>query len=195
MNKEFFFTQLFNLLLKNKKIKDFFLDEYQQNNLKEYFPHLHYCFGFRQGADNPLDLFQHTILTIENIPQEYILLRLVALFHDLGKINTEKKINGKVRFFQHQFESASIFSFYAPLFPINQQEKDFVKLLIKEHMLYYSPQWSEKAVKKLLNRVGVENIQWLLIFCDADHRASKVPKKSKIVKLHKHLEKRINQLQ
>src|SRR6266852_5918661 len=52
--------------------------------LEEILPEVAACKGVQQGGYHTHDVFGHTLLTVEGSPPELI-VRLAALFHDVGK--------------------------------------------------------------------------------------------------------------
>ena len=57
---------------------------------------------------------------------------------------------------------------------------DKVSLLVREHMLNYSPEWSNAAVRRLISRVGKELIMPLILLRKADFIAHGTDKSHEI---------------
>ncbi|MDR3584080.1 MAG: HD domain-containing protein [Desulfosporosinus sp.] len=77
-----------------------------------YIPELTRLKGLEQNLDHPKDAWDHTLLVVKNTPSR-VLLRLAALFHDLGKWETPE---GKRHFLQHERESARLVKEILPRF-------------------------------------------------------------------------------
>lgn len=142
------------------------LDEY-----KEIFfyiiPELRKMDGFNQHNKYHLyDVWHHTLTVIESTPPDLI-LRLTALFHDIGKPETyTEDENNQGHFYEHPEMSVKITEDILKRMRYSNEIKDTVLLLIKEHSLTFD--LSKKFLKKCLNRIGENNTRLLLIFRKAD---------------------------
>ena len=90
-------------------------------------------------------------------------MRIAALFHDIGKLNTRRSGSGReYTFYGHEEESARIYRNIAMRLKTSNEERDKVAHLILNHMFSYTPDWSDAAVRRFINRVGRENIDDLI---------------------------------
>jgi tRNA nucleotidyltransferase (CCA-adding enzyme) len=53
----------------------------------------------------------------------------------------------------------------------SRAEREAISLLVGEHMFYYTPEWSDAAVRRFLRRVGPENVDDLFALREADDLA------------------------
>lgn len=80
-----------------------------------------------------LDLYKHTIKVIKGLPNNSI-LRLVALFHDLGKIYKKKKdSNNDTHYYLHEKASMELASRILSDLGFNTSTEHLVLILIKYH--------------------------------------------------------------
>jgi tRNA nucleotidyltransferase (CCA-adding enzyme) len=146
-----------------------------RTGLLEYIiPELHKTVGFNQDSKfHTGDLFNHLIRTMKNT-KPIIADRLAGLFHDIGKMNTMKKIDGKITFYGHEAESSKLSIKILREIKYDSKTIEKVSILIENHM-NKNQLSSEKASKRLLARVGEENIYSLLQLMKADIEAHKPP--------------------
>ncbi|MDQ0151248.1 CCA tRNA nucleotidyltransferase [Eubacterium multiforme] len=118
------------------------------------------------------DVFNHSLSVLENTPKD-LTLRLAALFHDIGKPECfflDEKGNG--RFFGHNNVSSDITKKILKRLRFDNKTIKNVSLLIKEHMnVLDNP--SDAAIKRLINRVSLENINLLFSLQEADIKSLK----------------------
>lgn len=127
------------------------------------FPQLAACEGVEQNEWHHLDVFEHSILTLENLeklllPQErpewwsnfakYLdenlsgsrtyrqLLKLGCLLHDLGKPDCKRidSESGKVIFHGHEMEGVRIIRKISESLRLSVNESQYLQLLVKNHM-------------------------------------------------------------
>jgi putative nucleotidyltransferase with HDIG domain len=140
--------------------------------LDDFFPELKRCIGIEQSnkAAN-LDLFNHIMLTLDAIQlnkQNTDILRIAALLHDIGKPYTEVKTDTGIHFYNHENVGAYLSEriLYRWGFPKNIISK--IMILISNHLFDASPNKTSQSIKKLINKVGAENIHDLIELRIAD---------------------------
>ena len=108
----------------------------------------------------------HCIYACDGAPESKPLVRIAALFHDIGKpaAKTEHDENGMhiINFYQHEKKSVEITKIAMTRLKFSNAEIDHVCHLIDQHMFYYEPTWSDGAVRRFLVRVGSENVEDLI---------------------------------
>lgn len=97
-------------------------------------PDLKKCKGFNQN--NPwhvYDVYEHILHVIDGVPNNLI-LRLVALFHDVGKPDTyTQDEKGIGHFYGHWVKSTDIFKAFAEQYSLDEELKRSVANLIFYH--------------------------------------------------------------
>ena len=115
------------------------------------------------------DVFNHTLNVISNTHNDLI-LRLSALFHDVGKLNTLKELpNGHCYFPGHAKEGAIISKPILARLKFDNNTINKVSAIIYDHLVLnvdYMP--TDGEIKRLLLRVGVDNIFTLFDLQRAD---------------------------
>jgi len=146
----------FNLMLRAGLLRQF-LPELLEGNRK------------KQNSLHKYTIYKHIMETIDNIEPDPV-LRLTALLHDIAKPRVRKKIDGEFRFFGHGEESARLGKEIMERLKFSHEMIGKVTNLIAHHMsmVGYNAAWSDGAVRRLIKRVGKENIEHLLAFRKAD---------------------------
>jgi putative nucleotidyltransferase with HDIG domain len=149
----------FNLMLRAGLLRQF-LPELLEGNRK------------KQNAFHRYTIYKHIMETIDNVEPDLV-LRLTALLHDIAKPRVRKKIDGEFRFLGHEEESARLGKEIMERLKFSHEMIGKVTNLIAHHMsmVGYDAAWSDGAVRRLIQRVGTENVEHLLAFRKADFLA------------------------
>lgn len=102
------------------------------------------------------DVFHHCAYTCDFIDPD-IVLRLAALLHDVGKPPARKVIKGKITFHKHEVFSASIAKDLLTRLRYKNEIIDEVVELVRNHMYYYDETWTDVAIKRFINRAGIND--------------------------------------
>lgn len=157
--------------------------------LKHIIPELVQCYGVRQNRFHRYTVFKHILITLDNVEPDPI-LRLSALFHDIGKPKTKKKVRGRVVFYGHEKESAKMTDQIMRRLRFSNEMIEKVTKLVREHMLNYSSDWSDSTIRRLIKRVGKDLIMPLISLRKADFIAHGTDKSLEI-KLLEELRERV----
>ena len=122
---------LFNIILSDNSTGKIKKDE---KLIFDMIPELKKCKGFNQN--NPwhiYDVYEHTLKVVSAVPKTPI-LRLAALFHDIGKPNAYFEDEKGIGHFRgHWTESQIIFDKFANKYQLEEKLKKAVSLLILYH--------------------------------------------------------------
>ncbi len=126
-----------------------------------------------------LSVFEHSLKTLDYAAQRNFNLetRLAALLHDLGKPRTKRGEGLEASFMCHEQVGArmAIQVLERLHFPKKVIEKTVG--LVRWHFFFYNvDEVTEAGVRRLIRRVGPENIQDLLSLREADRSGSGLPK-------------------
>jgi tRNA nucleotidyltransferase (CCA-adding enzyme) len=135
--------------------------------LKNFLPELLEGYLKRQNAHHRYTIFKHIMETIDSV-RPVPVLRLTALLHDIAKPRIREKIGGKWRFFGHAEASAVLSEEIMGRLRFSSNIIKKVTSLIRYHMIDYHSGWSDGAVRRLIRRVGQDQIMDLLDFRKAD---------------------------
>ena len=142
--------------------------------------------GVPQTGYHTHDVFGHTLLTVNATPPDLI-LRLAALFHDVGKPKTAK---GDGTFVGHEEVGAEIAKTALERLRFAQREVEAITTLVRLHLrpVFYRSEWSDGAVRRLARDAG-PLLGRLMLLARADIAASAYPFPEKMDELQERLER------
>ena len=156
------------------------------------FPELSQGFGMEQNKYHLYDIYYHSIYSCDAAPKDKPLIRLAALFHDIGKIATRREgHDGDYTFYNHEVIGAKIARKIMRRLKFSNDEIEYVTNLILNHMFHYTQDWTDGAVRRFIRKVGLDNLQDLFILRLADRNGNGMRDglPEPIKKLKKHIEK------
>lgn len=159
-----------------------------ETELLEYIiPELEKGVGIKQNRHHIYTIYQHSLLSLKHCPSQKLEVRLAALLHDIAKPQTKRGEGEFATFYNHDHVGAKITEKILTRLRFSSEIIKKVKLLVDQHMFYYNPEEvGESSVRRLIQKVGLENMQDLIDLRIADRLGSGVPK-AKPYKL-RHLE-------
>ncbi|HEY2924258.1 MAG TPA: HD domain-containing protein [Candidatus Eisenbacteria bacterium] len=138
--------------------------------LEIWLPELHACVAVPQNRYHAYDVYFHTLYTCDAAPAEKPVVRLAALFHDVGKpLTREERQGGEATFYNHQFVGARLTEEAMERLRFSRGMTDRVIHLVRQHMFDYRPEWTDAAVRRFIRSVGVEHIADLFDLRIADN--------------------------
>ena len=172
--KERIRDELEKIILSKAPKKGFFL-LHQAGLLKYLIPELEKGLGVTQRGHHRWDVFWHLLNTLQAAAdRNYSLeVRLAALLHDIAKPVCRREEKDEVVFYGHQVVGAKMARKILKRLRFKNEIIEKVCLLIKHHMFVYEiGKVTESGVRRLLRRVGKENIGDLLNLRIADRIGS-----------------------
>lgn len=134
-------------------------------------PEINALYNFSPKCTNHnRNIFAHTLKVIDNTEND-LLLRLSALFHDVGKLNTLTPLNNGTfyGFPGHCLEGSIMVKKILSRLRFDNNTIKVISKLIEHHLVLNAPVMPTKyEVKMLLNEVGVDNINLLFSLQRAD---------------------------
>ena len=158
--------ELMKLLMSPRPSKGFNL-MVRTGLLRHFFPEILEGYLKRQNACHRFTIFKHIIETVDRV-EAIPVLRLTALLHDIAKPRVREKTDGKWQFHGHEEASANLAEEVMRRLRFGRDITQKVMKLIRHHMIDYHSGWSDGAVRRLIRRVGQEQIMDLLVFRRAD---------------------------
>lgn len=114
----------------------------------------------RPGRHHTTDVYEHSLLSLEYTPSTDPIVRLASLIHDIGKPQTASlDQEGLVVFYNHEVVGAHMAKAIADRLRLSKKDRDRLFLLVRWHMFTVDDTISEKAIRRFIRRVGVENIR------------------------------------
>jgi putative nucleotidyltransferase with HDIG domain len=130
-------------------------------------------FGMRQNKHHKHDVFRHTVDVLSKTPPD-LKTRLIALFHDIGKVATKTTDDkGGVHFYGHENAGVEIAKNVMMRLKYPNELIDAVGIGIKSHMSLKhgedsSEKISDKTLRKFVSSVG-KNLENILDVIHADN--------------------------
>ncbi len=156
------------------------VEKMEELGLLQYvLPELRDGIGCGQNKHHIYSVYEHNLRALQyTASKNYSLeVRLAALLHDVGKPKTKRGEGIDSTFYGHQVVGAKIAKAMLTRLNFSKKVIDQVNLLVYEHMFMYDPDVVTPAgVRRLLKRVGTENIDDLLKVREGDRIGSGVPK-------------------
>lgn len=125
--------------------------------------------GCAQNKYHAYDVWNHSLACLDASPPEP-LQRLAALLHDLGKPRT-RALSDKTHdytFYDHEHVGADMAETWLRDYRFSNEERTRIVHLVRHHLICYSSEWSDAAVRRFVRRVGSEHVEALLELARAD---------------------------
>ena len=161
--------------------------------LSDIVPELEEGVGVGQNLHHTFTVYEHNLRALEHCPSRKLEVRLAALLHDIGKPKTKRGDGYRSTFYNHDHVGARMTRaiLVRLRYPVAVIEN--VTMLVDNHLFYYNVgEVTEASVRRLIRRVGLENMKDLMDVRIADRLGSGVPK-AKPYKL-RHLEYMIDKV-
>jgi poly(A) polymerase len=153
--------------------------------LEVVLPEVAACKGVAQGGYHTHDVYGHSLETLQNTGPDLI-LRLAALFHDVGKPRTATPDGA---FTGHEDVGAQMAAGALDRLRLPQREIQQVSTLVRLHLrpVYYRSEWTDGAVRRLARDAG-DQLDRLMALARADLAASAYPDQKKLDELQRRLD-------
>ncbi len=145
--------------------------------LQYILPELEQGVDVKQDRHHIYPVFKHNLLALKCCPNNEWQVRLAALFHDIGKPKTRKIIGGIATFYNHEYVGAKMVERIMARLKFSAADQIRVVNLVKNHMFYYNVgEVTAASVRRLIVKVGKENLKDLIDIRIADRLGSGTPK-------------------
>lgn len=150
-------------------------------------PELEKGIGISQNRHHIYTIYEHAILALKYCPSPKIEVRMASLFHDIAKPETKRGAGLSATFYNHDVAGAIVAKRILARLRFSNEVIEKTSHLVRNHMFFYNVDEVSKAgVRRLVKRVGKENLKDVIDLRIADRLGSGVPK-AKPYKL-RHLE-------
>jgi len=161
--------------------------------LQGFIPELVEGVGVTQNLHHIYTVWEHNLRALATCPSEKLSVRLAALLHDVGKPRTKRGEGYRSTFYNHDHVGARMARKILERLRYPSKIIDHAAMLVDNHLFYYSVgEVTEASVRRLIRRVGLENMDDLMAVRIGDRLGSGVPK-AKPYKL-RHLEYMIDKV-
>lgn len=125
--------------------------------------------GCTQNHYHAYDVWRHSLECLDASPAQP-LQRMAALLHDLGKPRTRalSEKTGDYTFYHHETVGADLADTWLREYRFSNEERGTIVHLVRHHLICYSNEWTDAAVRRFVRRVGPEHVEALLELGRAD---------------------------
>lgn len=195
--------ELKKLLTAPRPSRGFILME-ETGMLGEILPELKENVGVLQGnkfAND--DVFMHTMRVLDASREDKAIptsgdleLMLAALFHDVGKARTKRFVpeKNRITFYCHQLVGRRMFEKRLKALKLSTMgiDGEQVSSLIEHHMFQTKSYFSDRAIRRFINKVGPDLILKLIDLRLADNRGGRYPEGIRgVLKLRRRIEEEL----
>ncbi len=165
------------------------------NKILQYIlPELEAGVNVSQNHHHIYTVFEHSWRALATCPSLDWRVKLAALLHDIGKPKSKRIIKGEATFYNHEYIGAKMTDKILKRLKFKNEDREKIVNLVKNHMFYYNVgEVTASSVRRLIKKVGKENIKDLIDLRIADRLGSGTPK-AKPYKL-RHLEYMMEKVQ
>ena len=161
--------------------------------LQHIVPELVEGVGITQNLHHIYTVWEHNLRALATCPSDKLAVRLATLLHDVGKPRTKRGEGYHSTFYNHDHVGARMTKKILERLRYPKKVIDHAVMLVDNHLFYYNVgEVTEASVRRLIKRVGLENMDDLMAVRIGDRLGSGVPK-AKPYKL-RHLEYMIDKV-
>ncbi len=124
------------------------------------------------GGYHRYSVFEHSIRTVDLVPRAHpqcLVMRLAALLHDVSKPRCREVAAGAATFYGHEREGEAAARKVLERLKYPREMIERVCLLVRRHM--FAVPETEKGLRRLISKAGVEGVYELIELRRADIRA------------------------
>ena len=137
--------------------------------LEVTYPELLEQVGCAQNRWHAYDVWNHTMRVLDECEGDPI-ERTAALLHDVAKPRTRARSDktGDWTFYHHERVGADMADRWLRAYKFANKERELIVGLVRHHLICYSDDWTDAAVRRFMKRVGHDRIDPLLRLGRAD---------------------------
>lgn len=133
--------------------------------------------GVGQNLHHIYTVYEHNIRALATCPSQKLAVRLAALLHDVAKPRTKRGEGYRSTFYNHDHVGARMTKVLLERLRYPTPIVRHATLLVDNHLFYYNVgEVTEASVRRLVKRVGLENMRDLFNIRVADRLGSGTPK-------------------
>ncbi len=132
--------------------------------------------GLGQNKWHAYDVWGHAMACLDESRGDAV-LRLSALFHDIGKPRTREFSDAKndYTFYNHEQVGADMLVPILERLRFSNDERARLVHLVRHHLVCFAPDWSDAAVRRWVKKITPERLDDLYALNDADIRGKGRP--------------------
>lgn len=135
--------------------------------LQYILPELDICFSIPQKSPKRhhiYDVGTHCVMALKHCPSTNVITRFATLIHDIGKAKTFRKDSETevITFYNHEVVGAKQTEEIAKRLKLSNKDKEKLVTLVARHQFTVTEELTDKAIRRFIREVGLENIQDML---------------------------------
>lgn len=144
---------------------------YNSGLLKYIIPELLDTRGVIQGGRHKYDVWNHSLESLRQCPSTDPIVRLATLLHDIGKPKTARAQGPRgVTFYGHEVVGARMAKSIGQRLRLPKKDVQRLFILVRWHMFTYNPEMTDAAIRRFIRRVGLENINDMMLLRVGDRK-------------------------
>lgn len=147
--------------------------------LKIFLPELEEGWGISQNKHHIYTVWEHNLNSLSHAAKEKwpLVVRMAALFHDIGKPRSKHGEGPDSTFYGHEIIGAKMTLKTLSRLKYSTEFTEKIAKLVRYHLFYYNvDEVSESSVRRLIKQVGLEDMEDLIRVRICDRIGSGVPK-------------------
>ena len=147
--------------------------------LKLFLPEIEEGYGVGQNKHHIYTVWEHNSRALGHAAKEKwpLVVRMSAFFHDIGKPRAKMGDGPNSTFYNHEVIGAKMSAIVLSRLKYGKEFAEKVTKLVRFHLFYYNvDEVSESSVRRLISRVGPEDMEDLIRVRICDRIGSGVPK-------------------
>lgn len=158
--------------------------------LQYIIPELEEGVGVGQNKHHIYTIFMHNMQAMQYCPSDDPIVVFASLLHDVGKPRTKVGDGPDSTFHQHEYVGAQMAYEIAQRLKFSRKDCERIAHLVRQHMFYYNTgEITDAGVRRILKRIGRENIDDLMAVRIGDRMGSGVQKEKpyKLIELERRM--------
>jgi tRNA nucleotidyltransferase (CCA-adding enzyme) len=133
------------------------------------YPELVEQVGCTQNRFHAYDVWTHSMVCMDACALGPV-HRLAGLLHDVGKPRTRalSEKTSDYTFYNHETVGARMADTWLKQYRFSNEQRERVVHLVQHHLVCYSDEWTDTAVRRFVRRVGLDRLDELLDLARAD---------------------------
>jgi tRNA nucleotidyltransferase (CCA-adding enzyme) len=147
--------------------------------LKIFLPEIEEGWGVGQNKHHIYTVWEHNLRALDCAAKEHwpLVVRMSALFHDIGKPRAKRGDGPDSTFYNHEVIGAEMSFKVLERLKYSKEFTEKVSKLVRFHLFYYNvDEVTDSSVRRLIKRVGPEDMEDLIRVRICDRIGSGVPK-------------------
>lgn len=147
--------------------------------LKMFLPEMEEGYEVGQNKHHIYTVWEHNLRALDHAAKEHwpLVVRIAALFHDIGKPRSKRGDGPDSTFYNHEVIGAKMSFQILNRLRFSKEFTEKVSKLVRYHLFYYNvDEVGESSVRRLISRVGPEDMEDLIRVRVCDRIGSGVPK-------------------